>query len=54
VKLMQEISKLDGKGRVTIGSIVRKNGLEPSPYYTVTIGENGRVILTPAQITNAA
>lgn len=44
------IARLDSRGRVAIGAAIRKNGIEPSPYWDVTFGPYGSVILKPAQL----
>lgn len=42
--------KLDQRGRVTIGSLVAKNGRRPSEFYRLVFGEYGALTLLPVRI----
>lgn len=47
------VVKIDARGRVAIGSLVKKNSVEPSLYWTVTFGQYGAVTLTPIRFQKA-
>ncbi|MET4703039.1 hypothetical protein ABIB54_000493 [Frigoribacterium sp. UYMn621] len=49
--LDERLLKVDARGRVTIGNAVRRNAIEPSPYYTIAFGESGKLILTPVSFS---
>lgn len=42
--------KLDQRGRVTIGTLVAKNGRQPAEFYRLTFGEYGTLTLLPVRI----
>jgi hypothetical protein len=43
--------RVDSRGRVTIAAAVRRNSIEPSAFYTISFGENGKLILTPVSFS---
>jgi hypothetical protein len=49
--LDERVLKLDSRGRVTIANAVRRNSIEPSAFYTISFGENGKLILTPVSFS---
>lgn len=49
-----DILKLDPRGRITIGSAIRKNGVEPAKLWRIGFGTYGTVILTPLSIVEVA
>jgi hypothetical protein len=52
MKNLERPIKLDPKGRLTIGALVRRHtGLEPSPLYSVTVLAGGQINLTPVTLT---
>lgn len=42
-----KLLKLDSRGRVSIATAIRKNGVEPSALWRLTFGECGTLVLTP-------
>ena len=49
-----DILKLDPRGRITIGSAIRKNGVEPAKLWRIGFGTYGTIILTPLSIVEVA
>lgn len=39
--------KLDDRGRLTLARTIRKNGIEPSPWWRLEYGPNRTIILHP-------
>lgn len=42
---------MDGRGRLTLGRHIRKNGIEPAGRYALSFGPDQTVILTPITST---
>ena len=53
--MAERLVKLDPKGRLTIGAIVRRTtGLEPSPLYSVELSRDGTITLHPVTVIPTA
>lgn len=49
----QKIVEMDARGRLTVGTLIRKNGIEPSKFWQVTFGENQSIVLRPVNVVPA-
>lgn len=48
--MKDKLLRLDSRGRVSIATAVRKNGIEPSALWRLTFGEYGTLTLTPVTV----
>src|SRR5690554_2643409 len=47
---VNDVIRMDSKGRVTIGNLIRKRSVQPAEHYRVTFGEYGKIVLEPVKI----
>lgn len=48
------VVKMDARGRLSLGTLIQKNGLDPAPFWIVEFGADQSLTLRPAEITPAA